>query len=100
MADLTEAVAALQVAVQGVLDRVGPAVDELKAQVAAGEAALAAFAEEDALEDSNYEQAAADLQVALQASVDAAGAAAATIENQVATLNTVAQEPPEPEPVP
>jgi len=36
MSDLTQAVANLQSAVQGVVDRVGPTVDELKAQVAAG----------------------------------------------------------------
>lgn len=97
MAQLSEAVADLQVAVQGVLDRVGPTVDALKVQIAAGEAALAAFAEADAVEDANYEAAAAALQAALQAQVDGATAAADAIEAQVATLNTVAAPPAEPE---
>ncbi len=44
MAELNQAVADLQVAVQGVIDRVGPTVDDLKAQVAAGPQALAACA--------------------------------------------------------
>ena len=108
MTDLNQAVADLQVAVQGVLDRVGPTVDALKADVIAGQAALAAFTEADALEDANYEQVAADLAAALQASVDASQAAADSIEVQVTALNTVVPAPvveptpevvPDPEPV-
>lgn len=97
MADLTQAVANLQTAVQGVVDRVGPTVDELKAQVAAGVQALADFAAADETEDAAYAQAIADLQAALQAQVDGAQAAADTIEGSVATLNTVAAEVPAPE---
>lgn len=101
MAELSEAVAALQVAVQGVLDRVGPAVDALKVQVAAGEAALVAFSEADATEDAAYEQAIADLQAALQGQVAAATEAAAAIETSVAALNAVAPAAePAPEPAP
>jgi ABC-type transporter Mla subunit MlaD len=98
MADLTQAVADLQVAVQGVLDRVGPTVDDLKAQVAAGVEALAAFAAADSTEDAAYEEAIAALQAALQAQVDGAQAAADQIESSVATLNTVVAVVPVEEP--
>ena len=99
MADLSQAVADLQVAVQGVLDRVGPTVDALKVQVASGEAALAAFAAADASEDTAYEQAIADLRAALQAQVDSAASAAQAIEGSVDALNTVLapEVPPAPE---
>jgi phage-related protein len=99
MSDLTQAVADLQSAVQGVVDRVGPTVDELKAQVAAGAQALADFAAADETEDAAYAQAIVDLQTALQAQVDGAQSAADTIEGSVATLNTVAAEPPVDPPV-
>lgn len=99
MADLSQAVADLQVAVQGVVDRVGPTVDDLKAQVAAGVAALEAFAAADSTEDAAYEQAIADLQAALQSQVDGAQAAADSIGASVAVLNEVAAVPaPDPEP--
>jgi len=96
MSDLIQAVADLQTAVQGVVDRVGPTVDDLKAQVAAGAQALADFAAADESEDAAYAQAIADLQAALQAQVDGAQIAADTIEGSVATLNTVAAAPVEP----
>lgn len=104
MATLNEAVADLQAAVAGVLDRVGPTVEALKAQVAAGAQALADFDAADKTEDAAYEAAIAALQVALQEQVNAAADAAAQIEGSVATLNTVAVAVPEPgpegEPVP
>lgn len=98
MANLEQAVSDLQAAVTALIARVGPTVDELKAQVIAGQQALDAFVAEDALEDSDYEAAAAALQEALQAQIDGAQAAADAIEGSVAEINTVVpaatEEPP------
>jgi hypothetical protein len=95
MADLTQAVQNLQVAVQGVVNRVGPTVDQLKQQVAEGLQALEDFQAADASEDAAYQQAISELQDALQAQVDGAQQAADAIEGQVATLNTIATTEPE-----
>lgn len=90
MADLTQAVADLQTAVQGVSDRVGPTVDALKQAVADAQAALDAANAADTVEDAAAAQQIADLQAALDALNASATAAVTAVEGSVTALNAIA----------
>jgi uncharacterized phage infection (PIP) family protein YhgE len=90
MTELSQAVADLQTAVQGVADRVGPTVQDLKDQLAAAAATAAEMAAADATEDANYDQTIADLQAQLAGQLAAATDAATTIEANVGQLNAIA----------
>lgn len=85
MADLTQAVADLTVAVQGVSDRVGPKVVELQAQLDTAKTALADLQVTDAADKA-----------ATQAALDAASAAADAIAVDTTALNEIAASPPAP----
>lgn len=97
MADLNQSVADLQVAVQGVADRVGALVGPLQQQIAnlqstlqaERDAAAALAASEDA-EDVQQNQALADAQAATDAALAEAQAAAGNISTEVDKLNQVA----------
>lgn len=97
MADLNQSVADLQVAVQGVADRVGALVGPLQQQIAnlqstlqaERDAAAALAASEDA-EDVQQNQALADAQAATDAALAEAQAAAGNIGTEVDKLNQVA----------
>ena len=97
MADLNQSVADLQVAVQGVADRVGALVGPLQQQIAnlqstlqaERDAAAALAASEDA-EDVQQNQALADAQAATDTALAEAQAAAGNISTEVDKLNQVA----------
>lgn len=102
MADLNQSVADLQVAVQGVADRVGQLVGPLQQQIAnlqnalqaERDAAAALAASEDA-EDVQQNQALADAQAATDAALAEAQQAAGNISTEVDKLNQVASTPTE-----
>jgi hypothetical protein len=93
MSDLNTEVQEIKAAVTGVLDRIDTTVANLEARVAAGQAALDAFAAADATEDAAYEQAIADLQAALAAQVSGAQAAADELSPLSDKLNEALQPP-------
>ena len=106
VSELTQAVADLQTAVQGVADRVGPAVTALQEALAAANAAnqgLQASLDQsiaaDVADDEAFAAQVAQLQADLAAANAAAGEAAATIEANVGQLNTIAAAPPAEPPV-
>lgn len=100
MADLNQSVADLQVAVQGVADRVGQLVGPLQQQIAnlqsalqaERDAATALAASEDA-EDVQQNQALADARSATDAALADAQQAADSIGAEVNKLNQVASTP-------
>ena len=101
MADLNQSVADLQVAVQGVADRVaqltGPLQDqiaELQTTLQAERDAAAALAAAEDQEDVEQNQALADAQAATDAALANAQASADSIEGAVDQLNQVAAPQP------
>ncbi len=82
MADLSQAVSDLTTAVAGVAERVGPAVTQLKADLAAAQQAVSDIT---ALDEAD--------KAALTAALDTAQASADSIEGQVTSLNEIAATP-------
>lgn len=102
MADLNQSVADLQVAVQGVADRVGQLIGPLQQQIANLQGALqaerdaaAALAASEDAEDVQQNQALADAQAATDAALSDAQQAADSIGTEVDKLNQVASAPTE-----
>lgn len=100
MADLNQSVADLQVAVQGVADRVGQLVGPLQQQIAnlqstlqAERDAAAALATAEDAEDVQQNQALADARAATDAALAEAQQAADNIGSEVQKLNQVATTP-------